>query len=92
MTDQPRYPTFPDLPEIVVTPGTCGGDPRLIGHRIPIWCILHRWLEGRTIESVSEDYPGTTAEQVRQAVLYAMRVLGNDLCDWILVKGDCEGD
>ncbi len=56
---------------IVATPGTCGGKPRVAGHRIRVQDIVI-WKEqmGMTIDEIISSYPGMTPEKIAAALRY----------------------
>jgi uncharacterized protein (DUF433 family) len=56
---------------IVATPGTCGGKPRIDGHRIRVQdvAIWHERL-GYSIEEIIAHYPQLTLAEVHAALAY----------------------
>jgi len=56
---------------IVSTPGTCGGKPRIDGHRIRVQDVVI-WLDqmGMTVEQIEDDYPGMTRAKIAAAMSY----------------------
>lgn len=56
---------------IVRTPGTCGGRPRIAGHRIRVQDIvqLHE-REGRSADEIVSDFPDLTLAEVYAALSY----------------------
>ena len=56
---------------IVATPGTCGGKPRISGHRIRVQdvAIWHERL-GYSIEEIIAHYPQLTLAEVHAALAY----------------------
>ena len=56
---------------IVSTPGTCGGKPRVDGHRIRVQDVVI-WVEqmGMTTEQIVSDYPGMTPAKIAAALNY----------------------
>jgi len=56
---------------IVATPGTCGGKPRIAGHRIRVQdvAIWHERL-GYSIEEIIAHYPQLTLAEVHAALAY----------------------
>jgi len=55
---------------IVKTPGTCGGEARIDGTRIPVWLVVKNNDFGG-VDAVLEAYPHLTREQVEEALQYA---------------------
>ena len=60
-----------DRPRIVSTPGTCGGRPRIDGHRITVEDIAI-WHErmGLSPDEIVADYPTITLSDVHAALAY----------------------
>jgi len=56
---------------IVATPGTCGGKPRIAGHRIRVEDVVI-WKErmGMTIDEILASYPTMTPEKIAAALRY----------------------
>ena len=56
---------------IVITPGTCGGKPRIAGHRITVQNIVicHEQM-GMTPQEIVEDYRMITLADVHAALAY----------------------
>lgn len=56
---------------IVRTPGTCGGKPRIAGHRITVEHIVccHQ-RGGQSPDEIVSDYPGLTLSDVHAALAY----------------------
>lgn len=54
---------------IVITQGTCGGQPRIEGHRITVIDILRQFAGNLTIKEISEDFC-LTEEEIIEAVLW----------------------
>jgi uncharacterized protein (DUF433 family) len=59
------------IEHIVATPGTCGGKPRVAGHRIRVQdvAIWHERL-GYSIEEIIAHYPQLTLAEVHAALAY----------------------
>jgi uncharacterized protein (DUF433 family) len=56
---------------IVQTPGTCGGRPRIDGHRIRVQDIaVAHVLQGMPAEEICRQYPGVTEAEVHSALAY----------------------
>ena len=60
-------------PHIEITPGVCGGKPRIAGHRIRVQdiVILHDEMGKHPYEIVN-DYPSITLADVYAALVYYM--------------------
>ena len=56
---------------IEITPGVCGGRPRIAGHRIRVQDIVV-WFErqGRSPDEIVNDYPGISLADVYAALAY----------------------
>ncbi len=52
-------------------PSICGGDPVIVGTRIPVHLIYLRVHAGDSIEAVQRAYPRLTASQIYDALSYA---------------------
>src|SRR6185437_5900036 len=61
----------PDRVRIVSTPGTCGGRPRIDGHRITVEDVVI-WHErmGMSADEIVSAYPTTTLSDVYGALAY----------------------
>src|SRR3954468_20003014 len=66
----PRVPA-PDRVRIVSTPGTCGGKPRIDGHRITVEdvAIWHERL-GMSPDEIVSAYPSINLSDVHAALAY----------------------
>jgi uncharacterized protein (DUF433 family) len=62
---------FPDFPSVVSTPGVCGGSPRLVRTRIPIWVLQRMRQVGLSEARILESYPTLLASDLVQAWRYA---------------------
>lgn len=62
---------LPGPPRIVETPGTCGGEARIDGTRVPIASILGCWLGGDSVDAVYECYPRIPIGSIWLAVEWA---------------------
>jgi uncharacterized protein (DUF433 family) len=56
---------------ITKTPGVCGGDACIRGHRIPVWVLVGYQRLGRTDADLLRDYPGLTPADLEAAREYA---------------------
>ena len=66
-------PSEPDgtMPRVVKTKDVLGGDPRIEGHRIGVFDIYQRLVEGdETPEEIASDY-GISIGEVHAALAYA---------------------
>jgi uncharacterized protein (DUF433 family) len=55
---------------ITKTPGICGGDACIRGHRIPVWVLVNYRRLGATDAEVLEAYPTINADDVAAAWKY----------------------
>ena len=55
---------------IEVTPGTCGGKPRIAGHRIRVQDIVLWTEEGRSVDEIVADFPQLSLANVYAALAY----------------------
>ena len=64
-------PTLTDIGTMIVrTPGTCGGRPRIAGHRITVHNIVIDFQAGMTPEAIVSERPQLTLAQVYAALAY----------------------
>src|SRR3954453_21914777 len=68
---QGREPQAADRVRIVSTPGTCGGRPRIDGHRITVEdvAIWHE-RQGMSPDEIASAYPSLTLSDVHAALAY----------------------
>lgn len=62
--------TRTEHPHIVMTPGTCGGRPRIDGTRISVEFIARFANDGVTADKIVESYPHLTLAGVHDALGY----------------------
>ena len=55
---------------IEVTPGTCGGKPRIAGHRIRVQDIVLWTEEGRSADEIVAEFPQLSLADVYAALTY----------------------
>lgn len=55
---------------IEITPGTCGGKPRIAGHRIRVQDIVLWTEEGRSADEIVTDFPQLSLSDVYAALTY----------------------
>ena len=56
---------------ITKTPGVCGGDACIRGHRIPVWLLVGYRRLGKGDADLLGDYPTLTADDLQAAWEYA---------------------
>lgn len=49
----------------------CGGDPVIVGTRIPVRLVYQRAQAGETVEVIRQAYPHLTPAQIHDALSYA---------------------
>ena len=49
----------------------CGGDPVIVGTRIPVRLVYQRTQAGDTVEMIQQTYPHLTPAQIHDALSYA---------------------
>jgi uncharacterized protein (DUF433 family) len=60
-----------DRVRIVSTPGTCGGKPRLEGHRITVrHIVLEHQREGMSPDEIASAYPGLKLSEIYAALAH----------------------
>ena len=64
---------------IVRDPKTCGGEPVVRGTRVTIRTVLASLAEGDSIESILDDFPTLTQEDVRAVIAFAAASAEEDL-------------
>jgi uncharacterized protein (DUF433 family) len=57
-------------PGIESTPGICGGAPRIVGTRIPVWALVQYKKLGATEADILRAYPTLRAEDLTNAWAY----------------------
>jgi len=62
-------PTTTD--RITKTPGLCGGDACIRGHRIPVWVLVGYRRLGKSDADLLRDYPSLTPTDLEAAWEYA---------------------
>jgi uncharacterized protein (DUF433 family) len=69
-------------PRIQITPTVCHGKPVIRGTRVLVSTILGALSGGDTIETVLQDYPSVTAEDVAAALEFAGRLSDYQVSDY----------
>jgi uncharacterized protein (DUF433 family) len=59
-----------EKPHIEITPGTCGGRPRIAGHRIRVQDIVIWTEQGRSPDQIVADFPQLSLADVYAALAY----------------------
>ncbi|MDZ4659489.1 MAG: DUF433 domain-containing protein [Bythopirellula sp.] len=68
--DSSLTPVIASPSHIEVTPGTCGGKPRIAGHRIRVQDIVI-WIEqGQSVDEIVADFPQLSLAKVYAALAY----------------------
>src|SRR5262245_2124274 len=52
------------------TPGVCGGEPRIVGTRVPVWALEQARRLGASGSDLLRDYPGLRAADLVNAWTY----------------------
>jgi len=58
-------------PYVQKDPAICGGDPVIVGTRIPIRLVYVRLRAGDSVESIQQTFPRLTLAQIYDALSYA---------------------
>ena len=66
----PGLSNFLRTPSIVATPGVCGGVPRIIRTRIPVWTLERMRQLGVSEADILRSYPALSAVDLVQAWAY----------------------
>jgi uncharacterized protein (DUF433 family) len=69
------------LERITSDPRIFGGKPIIRGMRISVELILSLLSQGESIESILEDYPELTRDDIRACFAYVKAVIANDSLD-----------
>ena len=65
------------MERIIVDPDICNGSPVISGTRIPVQTVLEFLAAGDSIESVIEEYPSLTREDVLQCLRFSADLMGH---------------
>ncbi|MCP4549185.1 MAG: DUF433 domain-containing protein [bacterium] len=55
-------------------PDICHGKPCIKGTRIPIALIVSLIADGENVESITQDYPSISSDDIRAAMKYAAKL------------------
>jgi uncharacterized protein (DUF433 family) len=71
-TPATSVPEVPSIREhIVITPGTCGGKPRIAGHRIKVQqIVIDHYRLGISLDDIVAQHSGVTLADVHAALAY----------------------
>lgn len=58
------------VPRIVSTPGGCGGEPCIVGLRVPAWLLVQARNLGMVETELRRAYPSLRAESLANAWVY----------------------
>ena len=58
------------FPGIEATPGVCGGEPRIVRTRLPVWLLVRARQLGTNEADLLRSYPTLTAEDLANAWAY----------------------
>ena len=73
------------LERITSNPGKFGGKPIIRGMRISVELILSLLAQGESMESILDDYPGLSREDIQACLEYARAVIAHDVLDGVQV-------
>lgn len=74
------------LTRITLDPKVMVGKPVISGTRLTVEYILNLLAHGETAESIIEEYPGLTLEDIQACLLFASRSL--ESTDFLLLAAD----
>lgn len=60
-----------EFPGVEITPGVCGGEPRVVRTRIPVWVLEQARRLGTSEADLLRSYPSLGAEDLVHARAYA---------------------
>lgn len=73
-------PTNPDFHRLICRdPDTCGGEPVLVGTRIPLRTVLACLAAGDTIPDILADFPTLREDQIRGVIAFAAASAEEDI-------------
>ena len=58
------------MPRIDADPGTCGGEPRIVRTRVPVWVLVQARRLGMSEAELLSSYPTLRAEDLANAWAY----------------------
>jgi len=74
------------LERITCNAGIFGGKPIIRGMRISVELVLGLLAQGESTETILEDYPDLTREDVQACLAYARAVIAHDVLDAVQVS------
>ena len=69
-------------PRLQISPAVCHGKPVIRGTRVLVSTILGALSGGDSVETVLEDYPSITAEDIAAALEFASRLSDYQMSDY----------
>ncbi len=73
------------LARITSNPAVFGGKPIIRGMRISVELVLSLLAQGETVETILDDYPNLTHDDILACLAYAKAVIANDSLDAVQV-------
>ncbi len=73
------------LARITSNPVVFGGKPIIRGMRISVELVLSLLTQGETFETILDDYPDLTHDDILACLAYAKAVIANDSLDAVQV-------
>ncbi|MBI2890721.1 MAG: DUF433 domain-containing protein [Nitrospirae bacterium] len=59
---------------VAIDPNFCGGRPHFRGTRVPVYVVLEMLANGEEPKEILSEYPNLTAEDLRDALVYAKQL------------------
>ncbi len=66
------------LHRVIIDPKVMVGKPVIRGTRVPVELIVKLVASGATEKEILEDYPQLRKKDIRAALLYAAKIVGNE--------------
>jgi uncharacterized protein (DUF433 family) len=64
---------------IVRDPGVCGGEPVMVGTRVPLRTVLASLAEGARPAEIMADFPTLTEVAIQAAIAFAAKAAEDDI-------------
>jgi uncharacterized protein (DUF433 family) len=68
--DPTILPTHVPISHVEVTPGVCGGKPRIVGHRIRVQDVVLWTEQGQSADEIVADFPQLSLADIYSALAY----------------------